>query len=86
MQGTSHGADPLDRKRFRPGRDLYLACRGRLVVMNSSVNGWATATKRTRQVVEDAIYGKVNSPDAKAIRAELAAELGLEVIEEDDPR
>jgi hypothetical protein len=73
---------PQDGKRFRPGRDLYLAARGGLIAKGTYIVRWAEEQGHTRQAVEMALHGVSNSELAKTIRGQIAAELGLAIVEE----
>lgn len=82
MPDTKHGAATVtmpgqEGKIYRAGRDYYLAARGVLVMRGSNIKRWAEEHDYSRQGVEDALYGQSNSPTAKSIRAEIAADLGL---------
>ena len=84
-QGTNHGSATVitesPERKVRVGRPLYLAVRGRLIERDSHVQRWAEGHGYSRQRVEDALYGKSNSDEAKSIRADLARELSLEIEE-----
>jgi hypothetical protein len=87
MPNTPHSAPNVvtsttDGKRYRPGRDLYLAARGGLIAKGTYIVRWAEEQGHTRQAVEMALHGVSNSDLAKTIRGQIAAELGLLIEEE----